>query len=150
MAEYLSLGPSTPATDLVLRDAALNGKLPSVKQMTDQPQRFFPYRFGHAFWTYIGKRFGDEVIGQIMHSVPSVGVERAFKRELGVSLEDLGEEWKEAMQTQHLPQVGARERVRTFAQPLLTKKKSGGEVFLAPGNGRGAGRGRGENSGVAV
>jgi hypothetical protein len=132
MAEYLSLGPSTPATNLVLRDAALNGKLPTVKQMTDQPQRYFPYRFGHAFWTYIGKRFGDEVIGQIMHAVPSVGVDRAFKRELGVSLEDLGEEWKEAMQTQHLPQVGARERVRTFAQPLLTKKKSGGEIFLAP------------------
>ena len=132
MAEYLSLGPSTPATNLVLRDAALNGRLPSVKQMTDQPQRFFPYRFGHAFWTYIGKRFGDEVIGQIMNAVPSVGVERAFKRELGVSLEDLGDEWKEAMQTQHLPQVGARERVRTFAQPLLTKKKSGGEIFLAP------------------
>jgi dipeptidyl aminopeptidase/acylaminoacyl peptidase len=132
MAEYLSLGPSTPATNLVLRDAALNGRLPSVKQMTDQPQRFFPYRFGHAFWTYIGRRFGDEVIGQIMHAVPSVGVERAFKRELGVSLEELGEEWKEAMQTQHLPQVGTRERVRTFAQPLLTKKKSGGEIFLAP------------------
>ncbi len=132
MAEYLSLGPSTPGTNLVLRDAALNGKLPTVKQMTDQPQRYFPYRFGHAFWTYIGKRFGDEVIGQIMHAVPSVGVERAFKRELGVSLEDLGEEWKEAMQTQHLPQVGARERVRSFAQPLLSKKKSGGEIFLAP------------------
>jgi Tol biopolymer transport system component len=132
MAEYLSLGPSTPTTNLVLRDAALNGKLPTVKQMTDQPRNYFPYRFGHAFWTYIGKRFGDEVIGQIMHAVPNVGVERAFKRELGVSLEDLGEEWKEAMQTQHLPQVGARERVRSFAQPLLTKKKSGGEIFLAP------------------
>ena len=132
MAEYLSLGPSTPATNLVMRDAALNGKLPTVKQMTEQAQRYFPYRFGHAFWTYIGKRFGDEVIGQIMHAVPSVGVERAFKRELGISLEDLGEEWKEAMQTQHLPQVGSRERVRTFAQPLLTKKKSGGEIFLAP------------------
>src|SRR5688572_20847817 len=73
MAEYLSLGPSTPATNLVLRDAALNGKLPTVKQMTDQPQRYFPYRFGHAFWTYIGKRFGDEVIGQVMHAVPTVG-----------------------------------------------------------------------------
>ncbi|MFN2564822.1 MAG: hypothetical protein ABR499_07425 [Gemmatimonadaceae bacterium] len=132
MAEYLSLGPSTPATNLVLRDAALNGKLPTVKQMTDQPQRYFPYRFGHAFWTYIGERFGDEVIGQVMHAVPSVGVERAFKRELGVSLEDLGDEWREAMQTQHLPQVGTRERVRTFAQPLLTKKKTGGEIFLAP------------------
>jgi hypothetical protein len=55
MAEYLSLGPSTTLTDTWLRDAALNGKLPTVKQMTERPYEFFPYRFGHAFWTYIGQ-----------------------------------------------------------------------------------------------
>lgn len=132
MAEYLSLGPNTPLTNTWLRDAALNGKLPTVKQMTDYPERFFPYRFGHAFWTYVGQRWGDETIGQIMNAVPSVGVERAFKRELGVSLEDLGDEWREAMQTEHLPQVASLERPRKFAQPLLTARRSGGEIFLAP------------------
>jgi Tol biopolymer transport system component len=132
MAEYLSLGPSTPATNAWMRDAALNGKLPTVKLMTEQPDRYFPYRFGHAFWTYVGARWGDEAIGQIMNAVPSVGVERAFKRELGVSLDDLGDEWREAMQTQHLPQIASLERPRKFAQPLLTNRRSGGEIFLAP------------------
>jgi WD40 repeat protein/surface antigen Omp85-like protein len=132
MAEYLSLGPSTPLTDAWLRDAALNGKLPTVKQMTEYPDRYFPYRFGHAFWAYIGQRWGDEAIGQIMNAVPSVGVERAFRRELGVSLEDIGDEWREAMQTKHLPQIASLERPRKFAQALLTSRRSGGEIFLAP------------------
>ena len=132
MAEYLSLGPSTTLTNAWMRDAALNGKLPTIKQMTDSPERYFPYRFGHAFWTFVGKKWGDDAIGQIMNALPSVGVERAFRRELGVSLEDIGDEWREAMQTEHLPQVATLERPRRFAQPLLTNRRSGGEIFLAP------------------
>ena len=132
MAEYLSLGPNMPLTNSWMRDAALNGKLPTIKQLTDQPDRYFPYRFGHAFWTYVGQRWGDEAIGQIMNAVPSVGVERAFKRELGMSLDDLGDEWRESMQTSLLPQTAALERPRKFAQPMLTSRRSGGEIFLAP------------------
>jgi WD40 repeat protein len=132
MAEYLSLGPNTPLTNTWMRDAALNGNLPTVKQMTEQPDKYFPYRFGHAFWTYVGHRWGDEAIGQIMNALPSVGVERAFSRELGLSLEDLGDEWREAMQVAHLPQIGGMERPRKFAQALLTSRRSGGEIFLAP------------------
>jgi hypothetical protein len=132
MAEYLSLGPSTPNTNAWMRDAALHGRLPTPEEMTDRPDRYFPYRFGHAFWTFIGQKWGDEAIGQIMNAVPTVGVERAFKRELGVALEDIGDEWRETMQTQHLPQIASLERPRKFAQPLLTNRRSGGEIFLAP------------------
>src|SRR5437867_5588535 len=39
MAEYLSIGPKLPLTDAWLRDAALHGKLPAVKPMTEQPER---------------------------------------------------------------------------------------------------------------
>ena len=132
VAEYLSLGPNDPFTDLWIRDAAMNGRLPSVEQMTDYPEKFFPYRFGHAFWAYIGQRWGDESIGQIMNAAPSVGIDRAFKRELGESLDDLSDEWREAMQSRHLPLIGALDRPRKFAQPLLTTRRTGGEVFLAP------------------
>jgi WD40 repeat protein len=132
MAEYLSLGPSTPQTAAWMRDASLYGKLPTIEQMTDRPDRFFPYRFGHAFWTFVGQKWGDEVIGQIMNAVPSVGIERAFRRELGMSLEDLGDEWKEDLQTKYLPPVAQLDRPRKFASPLLTNRKSGGEIFLAP------------------
>jgi WD40 repeat protein len=132
MAEYLSMGPSWPSTTTWMRDAALNGRLPTIKQLTDEPDKYFPYRFGHSLWSYVGQKWGDEAIGQIMNSVPSVGVERAFRRELGVSFEELGEEWREDLQTRLLPAVGGMERPRKFAQAMLTPQKSGGEIFLAP------------------
>ena len=132
MAEYLSLGPSTSITNAWMRDAALNGKIPTIEQLNDNPDKYFPYRYGHSLWTYIGQKWGDEAIGQIMNSVPSVGVERAFRRELGISFEDLGREWREDLQTRLLPAVGAMDRPRKFAQPLLTGTKNGGEIFLAP------------------
>ncbi|MGQ0765694.1 MAG: hypothetical protein ACT4OZ_08510 [Gemmatimonadota bacterium] len=134
MAEYLSLGPNHILTQAWLRDAALNGNLPSIEQMTRFPDRFFPYRFGEALWEYIGGRWGDDVIGEILNATPNVGVERAFKRELGLSLEELSDEWREAMQTKHLPQIATMDRARKFAEPLLNQRKSGGiaQLFVAP------------------
>jgi Tol biopolymer transport system component len=132
MAEYLSIGPHHPLTDTWVRDAALNGKLPSIEQMTQRPDVYFPYRYGEALWEYVGERWGDESIGQIMNAVPSVGVERAIKRELGLSLEDLSDEWKEAMQQKFLPPVAQYERPRKFAQALLSERRTGGQIFLAP------------------
>ncbi len=132
MAEYLSLGPVSSATTAWMRDAALNGRIPSVKELGDQPDKYFPYRYGHSLWTFIGQKWGDEVIGQIMASVPSVGVERAFRRELGVTFQDLGDEWREDVQTRLLPAAGTMDRPRRFAQPLLNKERTDGDVFLAP------------------
>jgi len=134
MAEYLSLGPNHILTQSWVRDAALNGSLPTIEQMTERPDLFFPYRYGEALWEYIGGRWGDDVIGEIMNSSPNVGIERAFKRELGLSLEELSEEWRDAMQVKHLPQVSGLDRARKFSEPLLSQRKTGGfsQLFIAP------------------
>jgi Tol biopolymer transport system component len=134
MAEYLSLGPNHILTQSWVRDAALNGSLPTIEQMTERPDLFFPYRYGEALWEYIGGRWGDDVIGEIMNSAPNVGIDRAFKRELGLSLEELSEEWRDAMQVKHLPQVAGLDRARKFSEPLLSQRKTGGfsQLFIAP------------------
>ena len=132
MAEYLSLGPNSTLTTTWMRDAALNGRIPTLDKLGSDPDKYFPYRYGHSVWSFVGQKWGDEVIGQIMNSVPSVGFERAFRRELGVSLEDLGAEWREDVQSRLLPVVGLTDRPRKFAQPLLTPEISDGEIFLAP------------------
>ena len=132
MAEYLSLGTDHRFTDMWLRDAAMNGDIPSIEQMTVYPDRFFPYRFGESLMRYIGERWGDQVIGQILEAVPNVGIERAFRRELGLSLEELSDDWKDALQKQYLPTIVNLDRPRRFAENLLNTKKSGGDIFLAP------------------
>ena len=77
MAEYLSLGPVDPNTAMWLRDAArpldendpkakkgrVDG-LPSIKELDNG--KYFPYRWGQAFWAYVGGRFGDSVIPQML------------------------------------------------------------------------------------
>jgi Tol biopolymer transport system component len=132
MAEYLSIGPNHPLTAGWLRDAAVNGKIPTIEQMTERPDEYFPYRYGESLWQYVGERWGDQAIGEILRTTMSGGVARAFQRELGMSLTDLSSAWREAVQSQYLPAASVSERPRTFAQPLLTRKRSGGEIFLAP------------------
>jgi Tol biopolymer transport system component len=133
MAEYLSNGPSHPLTAEWLRDAAVQGNIPTIAQMTDHPDKYFPYRYGESLWQYIGERWGDASIGEILRNTPSMGIERAFQRELGMSLVDVGSAWREAVQSQYLPAASMYDRPQSFAQPLLNPRKSGGgEIFLAP------------------
>ena len=132
MAEYLSIGPVHPLTASWLRDAAVNGNLPTIEQMTERPDKYFPYRYGEALWEYVGERWGDAAIGEILQNSTTLGVARAFQRQLGLTLHELSDDWREAVNAKYLPQAAMLDRPRTFAQPLLTEKKSGGQIFLAP------------------
>ncbi len=132
MAEYLSLGPNHPLTTMWIRNAVENGSLPTIKQMTDRPDEYFPYRYGEALWRYIGERWGDAAIGEILQSITTLGVDRGFERELGVNMDQLSEQWRAATREQYLPQLATMQRVRDFATPLLTPKITGGNIFISP------------------
>jgi len=132
MAEYLAIGPVHPLTESWLRDAAVNGTVPSIEQMTERPDKYFPYRYGESLWQYIGERWGDAAIGEILQNATTLGIARAFQRQLGLTLHELSDDWREAVNAKYLPQAAQLDRPRTFAQPLLTEKRSGGQIFLAP------------------
>lgn len=134
LAEYFSIGPNHPWTDAWVRDAVVNNTLPSIQQMTERPDKYFPYRYGLSLWQYVGQRWGDEVIGEIMNATPSLGIDRAFRREIGMSLDELSAEWKQAMQAKFLPTVSQLDRPRSFAEPLLSQKRTGSiaNMFVAP------------------
>jgi len=132
MAEYLSLGPNHPLTTMWMRDAVSNGDFPTIDQLTRYPDRYFVYRYGEDLWRYIGERWGDAAIGEILESSASVGIERAFQRELGLTLTQLSDQWREATRAEYLPQLATRQRVKDFAQPMLTPERSNGQMFLAP------------------
>ena len=60
MAEYLARGSLDNESSLWLRDAVLSDQVP-VKQATAM-RELSPYLFGHAFWAYLGHRYGDDVV----------------------------------------------------------------------------------------
>jgi Tol biopolymer transport system component len=102
MAEYLSLGPVDPNTAMWLRDAARQEKLPSIDDL-DNP-KYFPYRWGQAFWAYVGGRFGDDVIRQMLSLAASAGdVNLAIKRITGLTTKELSNDWHEAIRRAYEP-----------------------------------------------
>jgi Tol biopolymer transport system component len=116
-----------------LRDGALAGQLPTIEQMTFAPQLFNPYRWGHAFWAYVGGRWGDAVIGQILRQVgQGVPYPEAFQRLLNQPLDEIGEEWQTAIRRAYLPLLAERQEAREAGRPLITRKARGGRVNLAP------------------
>lgn len=131
MAEYLSVGPVDPHTAMWLRDAALTGRVPTVEQLTYDPS-FFPYRWGQAFWAYVGGRWGDASIGQILKQVgQGVPYPDAFQRILNAPLEEIVDDWGTSIRRTYLPLLGDRREAREQAQPLFLARGEGNED--APG-----------------
>ncbi|HEY6359583.1 MAG TPA: hypothetical protein VIX63_00695 [Vicinamibacterales bacterium] len=94
MAEYLSLGPDTAHTMMWVRDAALFDRLPTLKQLNDP--RFFPYRYGHALWSYLATRFGDEIVGRVLRSKVR-GIIPRLEAATGLDEEQLTDDWHDAI-----------------------------------------------------
>ena len=131
MAEYLSLGPTTPQTAMWLRDAALEGLLPTIEELTWNPN-IFPYRYGHAIWSFVGERWGDATVGEVLHAAASAGIEAGFRSALGISLEELSDEWRQSVRRTYLPTITNLQSAREFSQPLLTERRSRGTLHLSP------------------
>jgi hypothetical protein len=131
MAEYLSVGVIDPLTKSWLRDAVLGGYLRSIGEM-NQRDDYLSYRFGQSLWSYIGARWGDEVVGILLQKAPRVGLERAFASTLGASLEELSQEWTSAVRQEYLPQVAEYQRPESFAKKLTTHEKLFDPWFLSP------------------
>jgi hypothetical protein len=96
MAEYLSLGPLDPQTAMWMRDAALREKLPSLADL-DNP-KYFPYRWGHSFWAFVGAKYGDRAVASLIRSAANPRFDLAgLARQLGTDPDTLTREWHAAI-----------------------------------------------------
>ncbi|MBN1224905.1 MAG: PD40 domain-containing protein, partial [Candidatus Aminicenantes bacterium] len=102
MAEYLSIGPKDALTSMWMRDASYRNELPTIKKMDDP--RYFPYRYGHAFWAYVTGKYGDQAVSRIMKAVGKAGdYQVAIEKVLGVSVDDLSKDWQESLKSKYDP-----------------------------------------------
>jgi Tol biopolymer transport system component len=131
MAEYVSIGSIDAHTQSWLRDAVLNGYLRNIGEM-NQRDDYLSYRFGQSLWSYIGSKWGDEVIGMLLEKAPRMGVERAFSSTLGMTLGELSTEWENDVRKTYLTQVTEHSQPSTFAEKLTKHDKMYDPWFLSP------------------
>jgi hypothetical protein len=131
MAEYLSVGRYDPHTAMWLRDALLRNDLPDLGKLTNDP-RYFPYRFGQAFWAWIGGTYGDEAVGRIFRASLQEGPGPAFQKVLGLDAATLSDMWITAIRRDYLPEISGRDRPQDVGRRVLAYDLDAGEMNLAP------------------
>ena len=96
MAEYLSIGPVDPNTTMWMRDAVRRGELPSFRDL--QGYKYFPYRWGQAFWAYMGGTYGDDVVGALLRAAGRNGnVELSLESMTHRPVDSLFADWHRAL-----------------------------------------------------
>ncbi|MBR9991347.1 MAG: PD40 domain-containing protein [Gemmatimonadetes bacterium] len=130
MAEYLSLGREDAHTAMWMRDAALRGELPTIRQLTTDT-RFFPYRYGQALWAYVAGRYGDAAVTEVFRYATRAGFEVALERVLGVNSEQLSQDWITSTRSTYLPLLAGRQRPEDAGDRILHDDEPGA-MNLAP------------------
>src|SRR5438132_7223714 len=138
MAEYLSLGPIDPNTAMWLRDAVSRkdektrkDSLPSIEQL-DNP-KYFPYRWGQAFWAYVGGKYGDAVIPQLLRMAAAAGdTSVAIKRVLGLTTKELSNDWHEAIRSAYDPVLHSTTQPSEIGHVAIKGSGIGGELNVGP------------------
>ncbi len=129
MAEYIALGPVSVSTAMWLRDATLHNTLPSIDTLDEA--KYFPYRWGHAFWAYVGGRWGDDVIRRMLTIAASGTVDGAIEKVLGVKSKELSADWQAAIRRACEPAVAAS-RHPEDDRATITGTAFGSELNIGP------------------
>ena len=131
MAEYLSLGPIDAHTAMWMRDAALQEELPKISDLSDP--KYFPYRWGHAFWAYVAGRWGDQMVGNLLREASRLASpEQAIENELGLKEEELTEQWHAALRSAAARVAERATPVERVARVLTPERDLGGELNVSP------------------
>jgi Tol biopolymer transport system component len=96
MAEYLARGSLDGESSLWLRDAVLSDRVPQKQSVA--AREMSPYLYGHAFWSYLGDRFGAEIVEKALKpGKKQRRVNDRMKYATGENLDALYDGWRKSV-----------------------------------------------------
>lgn len=128
LAEYMSIGSIDAHTAMWMRDAVLNEEVPTIKDLNNP--KYFPYRYGQAFWAFIAGWRGDEIIEPYFSAVAKYGLEAATKKVIGLSTKELSKLWEKTIKD-HFSQFVNKNENEKFGRKLLHEGNAG-RINIAP------------------
>ncbi|MES2826896.1 MAG: basic secretory protein-like protein [Bacteroidota bacterium] len=131
MAEYLSVGKTDAFTSMWMRDALLNRDIPSLKDLTNS-NKYFPYRYGQAFWTFVGSVYGDTTIVPLFKATARFGYENGLKYMFGYDDNTLSGLWKNAIESHYRPMLKADSSQIRISGTKIIDNKNAGNMNVAP------------------
>lgn len=128
LAEYMSIGRVDANTALWMRDAVINKDVPTLKQLNNP--KYFPYRYGQAFWAFLTGLKGDGIINPFFRGVAKYGFDDACKVVLGMNSQTLSGLWVNTIKN-HFGQFIDGRKEDLIGRRLLSPSNSG-RLNIAP------------------
>lgn len=128
LAEYLSIGGVDAHTAMWMRDAVIRDDVPTIKDLRNP--KYFPYRYGQAFWAFLTGLEGDDVIQPFFVATARYGMEGASMAILGMSLDNLSELWVQAVK-RHFGQFVTKDKENYIGRKVISDENAG-RLNIAP------------------
>jgi Tol biopolymer transport system component len=123
MAEYLSIGDFDPNTAMWMRDAIINRDFPTLDDLT-RSYKYFPYRYGEAFWAYFAGKYGDTSIIKLFDLTSKFGYEKALDSLTHKKEKAFSKDWRN--ETKHFYFKFLKDTVeKPIGKKILSRKNSG-------------------------
>ena len=131
MAEYLSLGREHPHTAMWLRDHLLRDDKPTLAEIT-RDRKYFAYRFGQAFISYLGGTYADESVLEYFRTALQIGWEPALGEVFAMPQDSLSTQWWDAIEAAYRPLMAGRTDPYQTGDVLLCVECGGGRTNVSP------------------
>ncbi len=122
MAEYLSKGRYDTYTSMWMRDAVLNDDIPDIRHLSDP--RYFPYRYGQAFWSFIAGTYGDEAIKPFFINTALLGLETAIDSTFNTGYKELSKTWVNSLKD-YYSNFLKYSKEKTIGKKVVSSKNAG-------------------------
>jgi Tol biopolymer transport system component len=129
LAEYLSIGRVDAHTALWMRDAVLNDDVPRIRDLDSG--KYFPYRWGQAFWAYVTGIYGDEAVRPLFVNTAKHGLKVAVPMTLGTSVDSLSEAWRSTLKN-HYGRWAIKGKKEDLPGKKLLDDKNAGSMNICP------------------
>jgi Tol biopolymer transport system component len=132
LAEYFSVPGMDRNTEMWLRDATLQGTLPTVEHLA-----YFGdirvYRYGQSLIAYIAEEFGTETVGRWFRSmILRQSVARGTEESLGLTLEKMTEGWTESLRRRYFPTIAQHADPEAIGRRLTHSERSLAFFYVIP------------------
>ncbi|AWV96908.1 DPP IV N-terminal domain-containing protein [Arcticibacterium luteifluviistationis] len=130
LAEYMSIGREDSHTAMWMRDAVESGDIPTIEDLVTKQYKYFPYRWGQAFWAYVTATYGDDIIRPLFKETAMYGVQAAFKRSFSMDLDRFSAKFKQSLIDSYTPlKAGTETEARGL---VLASEETGSEMNVSP------------------
>lgn len=137
MAEYFAEDEDPSFTAMLLRDAAVTGRLRSLEQLDnfnhlDGREIVLAYKMGQSAFDFLAREFGEDRIGALLkeYQKPQMTVTQALRYTIGMEIDEFSEKWQAGLRERSWKEVIGRQPAAAYGR-LLTPIQRGVLSFFS-------------------